>query len=190
MTSASSRTGGSMTTPPVPPEPGHAEPVNPWAPPTSFPVRPPTAHPVPAYAAVVPPQRTSRVGLVIVTCLGVLLLGLLSAVFFLLPDTRSSSPAVGDCVKLTGVETNLKYEKVSCDGKLHNYVVSKVLGVLDAKCGDDPDAYTTYTGYDNEQLCLITVFSDGECYDFALASLTAENKAVDCGARGAIKVRV
>ncbi|WP_191303966.1 LppU/SCO3897 family protein [Lentzea cavernae] len=126
----------------------------------------------------------------IVGCLGVLLVGSLLTVFFLFPDTRASSPAVGDCVKLTGVETNMKYEKVSCDGKLHNYVVSKVMGVLDMKCGEDPDSYTTYTGHDGEELCLIPVFFDGECHDFVLASLTAENKAVDCGARGAIKVRV
>jgi hypothetical protein len=158
-----------MTTPPIPPaapdEPGHA----------------------------VPPQRTSRVGLVIAGVLGVLLITLLSTVFFLLPGDRDPGPAVGDCVKLTGIEIKMNYEKVSCDGRLHNYTVSKELGILSDECGDDPGAYTTYNssdGFMGTQLCLIPVFFDGECYDFMLASHTAENPVVDCGARGAIKVRV
>ncbi|MCR3753037.1 LppU/SCO3897 family protein [Lentzea californiensis] len=156
---------------------------------TTPPIPPPHSHPAPA----VPAPRTSRVGLVIVGVLGVLLLTMLSAVFFLIPGDSTPSTAVGDCVKLTGVETDLKYEKVSCDGRLHNYTVSKVLGLLDDRCGDDPGAYATYNndkGFNGEQLCLIPVFFDGECYDFMLASHTAENPVVDCGATGAVKVRV
>jgi hypothetical protein len=153
-----------------------------------------TTPPIPPAAApgAVPPHRTSRVGLVTVSVLGFLLLTMLSAVFFVLPGDSTPSTAVGDCVKLTGIEIDLKYEKVSCDGRLHNYTVSKVLGLLD-ECGDDPDAYATYNndkGFNGEQLCLIPVFFDGECYDFMLSSHTAENPVVDCGATFAIKVRV
>lgn len=154
---------------------------------------PPIPPAAPEHAAAVPPQRTSRVGLVVAGVLGVLLITMLSTVFFLLPGDRDSGAAVGDCVKLTGIEIKLTYEKVSCDGRLHNYTVSKELGVLSDECGDDPDAYTTYNsrdGFMGTQLCLIPVFFDGECYNFTLASLTAENPVVDCGSLGAIKVRV
>lgn len=154
---------------------------------------PPAAPEEPGHAAPVPPQRTSRVGLVVAGVLGVLLITMLSTVFFLLPGDRDPGPAAGDCVKLTGIEIKLTYEKVSCDGRLHNYTVSKELGVLSDECGDDPDAYTTYNsrdGFMGTQLCLIPVFFDGECYNFTLASLTAENPVVDCGSLGAIKVRV
>ncbi|MEU3643122.1 hypothetical protein AB0E59_07055 [Lentzea sp. NPDC034063] len=176
-----------MTTPPVPPE----EPANVWAPrpqATPFPAYPVSVYPAPAPAG--PPQRTSRAGLVIGIGLGVLLVAMMATVFYVLPGTGTPGAAVGDCVKLTGVESNMTYEKVSCDGKQHNYTVSKARTFRTDECGDDPDAYTTYEGFNGEHLCLIPVFFDGECYDFMLASLTAENPVVDCGATGAVKVRV
>ncbi|WP_439660128.1 LppU/SCO3897 family protein [Lentzea sp. HUAS TT2] len=183
-----------MTTPPIPPAAspdGPGEPANVWAPPTSPPAHPPRTglvHPALIHPpSFVPPRRTSRVGLVIASCLGVLLVAMLATVFYLFPEGHGT--AVGDCVKLTGVESNMKYDEVSCDGRLHNYTVSKVLDFDFQECGGDPDAYTTYNGREGT-LCLIPVFFDGQCYDFMLASLTAENPVVDCGATGAIKVRV
>ncbi|SFR25219.1 hypothetical protein SAMN04488564_108268 [Lentzea waywayandensis] len=196
-----------MTTPPVPPDErehaaapdGSSEPANVWAPrtpanvwaprpqATPFPAYPVGAYPTPAPAS--PPQRTSRVGLVVGISLGVLLVAMMATVFSVLPGGRGIGTAVGDCVRLTGLETDMKYDEVPCGGTRHNYTVSKVLGSESEECGDDPDAYTTYYGREGD-LCLIPVFFDGQCYDFTLASFTAENKAVDCGASEAIKVRV
>lgn len=137
----------------------------------------------------VPPQRTSRVGLVIGICVGVLFVVMLSTVVYLVGGGRGIGTAVGDCVKLTGLETDMKYDEVPCSQNRHNYTVSKVMGSDSEECGADPDAYTTYYGRQGD-LCLIPVFRDGQCYDFTLASITADNKAVDCGASEAIKVRV
>ena len=93
--------GHSMTTPPIPPAAspeGPREPVNLWAPPTSPPARPPhqgLLYPVMIHPpSFVPPRRTSRVGPVIAICLGVLLVGALATVFYLLPEGRGT--AVGD----------------------------------------------------------------------------------------------
>ncbi|WP_330274019.1 hypothetical protein OG205_46080 [Lentzea sp. NBC_00516] len=126
----------------------------------------------------------------IAACLGGLVLVALVLGASLLRGDSSPGTAVGDCVKLTSTETATRYEKVSCDGRLHNYTVSRVLGSRGGDCGEAPHSYTTYDSRKDlsEHLCLIPVFFDGECYDFT--SHLAENKRMACGTTGATKVRV
>ncbi|KJK42015.1 hypothetical protein UK23_39220 [Lentzea aerocolonigenes] len=197
-------------TPPIPPTPPD-EPVNVWAPPAG----PPVPRPVyPAYSTppAAPEPRTSSAGVVIATGFGVLVLVMLCIAFYSMSkydsdpvavSTTSSSPTtttpakpfaeVGDCVKLTGTSIDLKYDKVSCEGGLHNYTVGKVLGGQSEKCGEDPAAYTKYkghSGYKSVALCMIPVFVDGQCYDFSLSGLYAEIKTVECGAFQSAKAKV
>jgi len=165
----------------------------------------------PASPAPPPPQRTSRVGLTIGISLGVLLLGMLSFILYRfsgdggLAGVTTTSPApttttsalpsaqVGDCVKLAGVSISVEYEKVSCEGNLHNYTVSKVLGSQSERCGEDRDAYTKYRGHSGRKsvnLCLIPVFVEGQCYDFSLSGLSAEIRTVACGSFQAVQAKV
>ncbi|GLY50943.1 hypothetical protein Lesp01_45990 [Lentzea sp. NBRC 102530] len=186
-----------------PPPPASGEPYNPWAAPPQR-VHDPAS---PYGSPPVPPQRTSNAPLVVGLVLGFLLLLTLGAVFFAVVDrnveiatpTRTTAPRtyavpttnptplppaaqVGDCVKLSGPSFNPVYEKQPCESGLHNYTVSKVPGAGE-KCGDDPDAYVKYRGWDGRKssnVCLIPVFVDGQCYDLTLASLDAEFKKADC----------
>ncbi|MGI5506595.1 LppU/SCO3897 family protein [Lentzea sp. CA-135723] len=99
------------------------------------------------------------------------------------PTPLPAPAQVGDCVKLTGISIKVDYEKVPCDSGQHNYTVSKVLGGQSEKCGDDPDAYTKYSGWNGRKssnVCLIPVFADGLCYDFTASGLTAEIKPIEC----------
>jgi hypothetical protein len=202
-----------MTTPPVPPAApeGAGEPANVWAPPTGLPAQPSGSPPAPPVAPPVSSKPVSRVGLVIASVLGVLLLGMMSFVFYWVSKdgglstalsttpsptvTTSALPAakVGDCAKVSGASFNIKYEPVSCEGGLHNYTVSKVLGSQSEKCGEDRDSYTKYQGYSGRKsvnLCLIPVFVDGQCYNFTTASFDAEFQTAPCGGLQVAKVKV
>ncbi|MCP2242837.1 LppU/SCO3897 family protein [Lentzea aerocolonigenes] len=226
-----------MTTPPIPPAtpqgPGEperlatpetaGEPANVWAAPTGLPAQPPThaagsppagwpAPPTqPPVAPSVPSKPASRVGLVIASVLGVLLLGMMSFVLYWfskdggLDTATSTTPSptvttsalpqakVGDCAKVSGASFNIKYEPVPCEGGLHNYTVSKVLGSQSEKCGEDRDSYTKYHGYSGRKsvnLCLIPVFTDGQCYSFTTASFDAEFQTAPCGGLQVVKVKV
>ncbi|MFD4673613.1 hypothetical protein ACFWNN_28075 [Lentzea sp. NPDC058450] len=184
--------------PPAPPAPG--EPHNPWAAPLQS--YPPPA--TPYGPQPVPPQRTSNAPLVVGLVLGLLLVGALATVFLVsignrpmvseitptmtyavpttIPTPLPPPAQVGDCVKLTG-SVYADYEKLPCEAGQHNYTVSKVLGNRSEKCGDDPDAYTKYHGWDGRKstnLCLIPVFVDGACYDFRSSILNADLKPFDC----------
>jgi hypothetical protein len=186
-----------MTTPPIPPD-RPAEPASPWAPP---------AHPP------YPAPRTSRASLIVIGSL-VLLAGLLAAAYqwvspkhdvsvaiattTVAPPTTTTPPKpiaeVGDCVKLTGTSLSPTYQKVSCEGGLHNYVVSKVPATDSEKCGEDADGYTRYTSYQGvagrQSVCLVPVFVEGQCYDFTLSSLQAETKTAECGGFQAVRAKV
>lgn len=218
---------GAPTGVPATPE-GPTEPGNVWAAPSGLPAAPPAQAPgsppaglptpppglppvQPPVAPSAPPKPASRVGLVIASVLGVLLLGMMSFVLFWFSRdgglstatsttpsptvTTSALPAakVGDCAKVSGASFNIKYEPVSCEGGLHNYTVSKVLGSQSEKCGEDRESYTKYHGYSGRKsvnLCLIPVFADGQCYNFTAASLNAEFQTAPCGGLQVVKVKV
>ncbi|MET9226555.1 hypothetical protein [Lentzea sp. NPDC003310] len=161
-----------MTTPLEPRD----EPANPWA---------PSTHGLPPG----PPLKKSRAGLVVASVFGVLLLVAVSTAVYL---TKDSGTAVGDCLQLTGTEARMRYEEVPCGDGRHNYTVSKVLSSETELCGTYHGDYATYSGgwFSDENLCLIPVYVDGQCYDFTGGELHIDNRTVDCGAPEAIKVRV
>ncbi|WP_394617486.1 hypothetical protein JNUCC0626_49240 [Lentzea sp. JNUCC 0626] len=187
-----------------PPPPAPSVPHNPWAGPSD-----PTRYQSSPYSAPpVPPQRTSNAPLIVGLVVGSLLLLTLASVFYavvsrnvyIATPTRTTDPMtyavpttnptplpppaqIGDCVKLSGPSFNLDYEKLACDAGMHNYTVSKVLSTRSEKCGEDPDAYVKYEGWDGRKsshLCMIPVFVDGQCYNFDTASLNAEFLTSEC----------
>ncbi|MEV6243428.1 hypothetical protein [Lentzea sp. NPDC051838] len=200
-------------TPPIQPTPPD-EPVNIWAPTgpaPGHPAVPPPVYPSNPYPPP-PPPRSARVGLRIATTLGVLVLLAMCARLFVTPtagdslvavDTTTTTPTtttppkpfavVGDCAKVTGASFNIKYDKVSCEGGLHNYTVSKVLASQSEKCGDEPDTYTKYMGHVGSKsvnLCLIPVFVEGQCYDLMFTSLDAELKKMECGGYPSVRAKI
>ncbi|MCG8922768.1 hypothetical protein [Lentzea sp. CC55] len=202
-----------MTTPPIPPatpeESGERPDV--WA-------APDRATPFVSYPAAAlpphgtPPKQSSRVGLVIASVLGFLLIATVSTAVYLLPNgggsasgsnVNSSPPVIstsvlpsataGDCVKLTGASFNVKYEQVPCGTGTHNYTVSKVLGSQSEKCGEDPGSYMKYHGHSGRKsvnICLIPAFVDGRCYRFTTFSLSGEFETPPCGGLEVVRVKV
>lgn len=111
------------------------------------------------------------------------------------PPTTTSKPApfaeTGDCVLMTGDSLQPDYKKVACGE--HNYTVGKVASSSSEKCGADDDGYVRYSRtsvLENLSVCLIPVFTEGQCYDFALGQLQAAIPKKDCGSFGAARAKV
>jgi hypothetical protein len=110
--------------------------------------------------------------------------------------TTTAEPApfaeVGDCVLMTGQSLQPDFKKVACGE--HNYTVSKVASSSTEKCGADDDTYVKYNRFGvlekSVSLCLIPVFTDGQCYDFALGRLAAAVPRKECGSFGAVRAKV
>jgi hypothetical protein len=188
------------------------EPVNPWATAPAGPAVPYPAPPgYPPYPFPEPPRRSNRAALLIVAGLGVLALALSAAVFFTVrkdgtaaapasssaPVTTTTSSAkpkpfaeIGDCVLMTGGSFNPSYKKVPCAENQHNYTVSKVPETSSEQCGATAEGYIKYTKGSRTTVCLVPVFADGECYDFALASLNAEFPKKECGGYMVVRAKV
>ncbi|WP_189155918.1 LppU/SCO3897 family protein [Lentzea pudingi] len=158
----------------------------------------------------VAPQRSSRAGLLIgagllalVVAIGAVMLWAVGkddpkfssvAATTTAPPTTTSKPppfaVVGDCVQLAGGTFDATYTKTACAENKHNYTVSKTMPTAAEKCGTTEDAYVRYTKGYGMNVCLIPVFADGECYDFALASLQAEFPKKPCGGYMVVKAKV
>ncbi|USX52401.1 hypothetical protein [Lentzea sp. HUAS12] len=159
----------------------------------------------------VAPQRSSRAGLLIGAGLLVLVVAIGAVLLWVVrkddlefgsgtapatttvPTTTTSKPkpfaVVGDCVLLTGGTFDAAYAKTECTENKHNYVVTRTLQTAE-KCGEDDDSYVKYTKGYGMNVCLVPVFADGECYDFALASLKAEFPKKPCGGYMVVKAKV
>ena len=161
--------------------------------------------PYPAYPTPETPPPPSRTGLLIAAGLGVLALLLGAAVYAgahrdaPVAVTTSSTPVtttkpppfavVGDCVALAG-RIDPSFVKTPCAENRHNYVVTKVPETADEQCGPVTDGYVKYTKGSGVNVCLVPVFTDGECYDLSLASIVPEFPKKACGGFKVFKAKV
>jgi len=169
---------------------------------------------VPEPVIPVAPHRESGTGVKIVAALAVFAL-LLGAVIFWMstkdtmhfgggggptpttatttaPTTTSKPPPfaeTGDCVLLTGDSLQPDYQKVACGE--HNYTVAKVVESSNAKCDDGHVAFSRLSVLEKSlTVCLIPVFTDGECYDLTHGQLLASFPKKACGNFGVSRVKV
>lgn len=174
------------------------------------PRHPETGPDVPRPLLDVAPQRSARAGLLIGLGLLVLVVAVGSGLIWFVtkdapkfrsgpqntttaPATTTSKPPpfalVGDCVVLQGGSFDATYTKAECSENKHNYTVVKTMPTNE-DCGAEEGAYVKYTKGYGMNVCLVPVFADGECYDFALASLKAEFPKKPCGGHMVVKAKV
>jgi hypothetical protein len=96
---------------------------------------------------------------------------------------------VGDCAAVTGTTASAHYEVVACGSARENYTVGKVLDSTSAKCPDGEDSYYEKNLF-NFKLCLIPIFTDGECYEFDSAKPDMGYPRINCNDTAAVRVKV
>ncbi|HEY9312277.1 LppU/SCO3897 family protein [Williamsia sp.] len=94
----------------------------------------------------------------------------------------------GDCVRVTGANTDVDFEIVDCDTTSPlNFIVAEKLGSASDSCGGEQYSELTEQGEDATKLCLVPNFQEGSCYEVPLLSLTGM-KEVPCGDVGSSQI--
>lgn len=149
--------------------------------------QPPYGGGVPQYAGgnygqAPPPKKKKTIWIVIgsVVALAVAAVIALVVVGVVMTDDISDVKA-GDCVTVTGSNSDADFKKVDCGdtGSLNFYVADK-LDSTDASCGGEQYSELTQTGDETTKLCLVPNFEQGKCYEIPISSLTGM-KEVACG---------
>lgn len=130
-----------------------------------------------------PPKKKKTVWIVlgVVVAVAVAAVVALAVVSRVVGDDISDVKA-GDCVSVTGSNSDVDFEKVDC-GKTSplNFIVADKLDSTDGSCGGEQYSELTEDGDDTTKLCLVPNFQQGKCYEIPLASLTGM-KETACGA--------
>jgi hypothetical protein len=93
----------------------------------------------------------------------------------------------GDCIALTGANTDVDFDTVDCStaGSL-NFIVADTLDSTSESCGGSQYPQLTQSGGE-AKLCLVPNFQQGSCYEVPISSLTGM-KQVECGTGGGSQI--
>ncbi|WP_143696010.1 hypothetical protein [Williamsia sp. 1138] len=130
-----------------------------------------------------PPKKKKTIWIVIGSLVALVVAAVVALVVVgvVLADDISDVKA-GDCVTVTGSNSDADFDKVDCGdtGSLNFYVADK-LDTTDGSCGGEQYSELTQTGDETTKLCLVPNFEEGKCYEIPISSLTGM-KEVACGA--------
>lgn len=129
-----------------------------------------------------PPKKKKTIWIIIGSLVALVVAAVVALVVVgvVLTDDISDVKA-GDCVSVTGSNSDADFDKVDCgDTASLTFYVAEKLDSTDASCGGEQYSELTQTGDDATKLCLVPNFEQGKCYEIPISSLTGM-KEVACG---------